>query len=116
MRVRYYYRPDHPQANANGFVSSEEVGDIEVKRAVDAPILAGRFYENVAAQDGTDIGSRKKHREYMKANGLTITSDFTETWAKARQEREAVQRGTHNGERKAIREEVGRALYQRYKS
>jgi hypothetical protein len=39
------------------------------ERAADAPILSGRFYENTAATDGVDIGSRAKHRAYMKDRG-----------------------------------------------
>lgn len=46
-------------------------------RALDAPILAGRFYENTKATDGTDIGSRAKHAAYMKANGIAAASDFS---------------------------------------
>jgi len=55
--------------------------------AVSAPILAGRFYENMCALDGTDIGSRAKHKEYMKAKGYTVSSDYEETWRKAEQAR-----------------------------
>lgn len=114
--MRYYYRPHHPLANERGFVSGDDLGEYEAPRAVDAPILAGRFYENTAATDGTDIGSRKKHREYMKANGVTVMTDFTETWKKAEKDRETLRDGTNPTERKAVREEIGRALYQRYKS
>lgn len=114
--MRYYYRPDHPKASERGFVSGEDLGEYEAPLAKDAPIMMDRHYENLAATDGTDVGSRRKHREYMKRHGLTVADDFKETWAKARKERDAFYTGDHQGERKAVREAVDRALHQRYKS
>jgi hypothetical protein len=53
-----------------------------------------RSYDGLRASDGTDISSRTKHRDYMKAKGLATADDFKETWAKAQQAREAYyQRG-----------------------
>ena len=69
-------------------------------------------YGKVTATDGTDLSTRKRHAEYMKRNNLTIDADFKESWARAAKERDAVLSGTHEGERKEIRETVGRALYQ----
>ena len=45
-------------------------------------------YDGMRAPDGTDISSRSKHREYMKATGLTTMDDFKGTWAKAKESRE----------------------------
>ena len=45
-------------------------------------------YANLRATDGTDISTRTKHREYMRANNLTTADDFTDSWAKAREQRE----------------------------
>jgi len=47
------------------------------EHAINAAILAGRFYENTKAPDGTDIGSRRKHQDYMRANGLATADDFS---------------------------------------
>lgn len=47
-----------------------------------------RHYDGLRATDGEDISSRKKHREYMRRNGLTTADDFKETWARAKKERE----------------------------
>ena len=49
--------------------------------------------------------------EYMKANNLALADDFKNTWAKAEQERKAF----HSGQHKApeLREQIGRALYNR---
>lgn len=38
--------------------------------------------------DGTPIDTRKRHREYMKQNGLALTGDYTQTWEKAQARRD----------------------------
>jgi hypothetical protein len=53
-------------------------------KALFAPIMVDRFYENTKATDGTDIGSRAKHREYMKRNNLTTIDDFSDEWRSRR--------------------------------
>ena len=108
-RSTFVYRPGHPRANERGFVNANELGEETSSVALNAPILSGRFYENVSATDGTDIGSRKKHREYMKAHGLTIASDYTNTWKQAEKQREAVKQGRLPS--KTRREAIARALY-----
>ena len=79
-------------------------------KALHAPILMDRFYENVAATDGTDIGSRRRHREYMKAHNLTTADDFKGVWAKQAERREAVKQGKLPDPNR--REAIARALYQ----
>lgn len=88
---------------------------IEVTKDYEAPLRndsgalwGDRHYDGVRATDGTDISSRKKHREYMKANNLTTVDDFKETWAKAQQERESFH--TQGGSIK--RQDIERAMYQ----
>ena|GEM_PF-7054344 len=50
-------------------------------RALDAPILSGRFYENVhTLDDGTDIGSRAKYQAYCREKGVTAMSDFSDQY------------------------------------
>ena len=111
--MRYVYRPGHPKASPNGFVSAADL-DIDTESlAVNAPILVGRFYENTSATDGTDIGSRSKHREYMKRHGLAMESDFKREWAKAESHREAIRTG--EVDKRERREAVERAIYQHYK-
>lgn len=111
--MRYYHRPGHPKANERGFVSAVDLAEEDVRLALDAPILMDRFYENTAAPDGTDIGSRRKHREYMKRNNLTITSDFTESWSAAGRERAAIRSGEHD--KRERREQIERAIHTRSK-
>jgi hypothetical protein len=47
-----------------------------------------RHYDGLRTTEGVDISSRKKHREYMKRTGLTTADDFSQTWAKAKEQRE----------------------------
>ncbi len=67
-----------------------------------------RHYDGLAATDGTDISSRKKHREYMKRTGLTTADDFKETWAKAKVERERYYTQGGSVRKQDIREAIER--------
>jgi hypothetical protein len=89
----------------------EEYQPDEPAQALSAPIMSGRFYENAKTVEGHDIGSRRKHREYMKERGLTTADDFTETWAKAERERENMRKGVFP-DAKERRNEIGRILYE----
>ena len=112
-RTRYVYRPDHPKASQNGFVNVYDLDSFgDGERAADAPIMAGRFYENTAATDGTDIGSRQKHREYMRINGLTTMDDYKDQWAKQAKERESMLTPGSGHDAKQRREDVARALHE----
>jgi hypothetical protein len=67
----------------------EVTADHQAELRTDSGALWGdRSYDGLKAPDGTDISSRSKHREYMKATGLTTADDFKQTWAKAQVERE----------------------------
>lgn len=78
------------------YIQDRETGElIEVTQDYQAPlrndsgVLWGdRHYDGVRATDGTDISSRTKHREYMRANNLTTVDDFQDSWAKAQAARE----------------------------
>jgi hypothetical protein len=73
-----------------------------------APVITEELtYGGMRAPDGADISSRRKYRDYLKATGTAPISDFKETTAKARAQRES-----RSSERAAIRETVGRTLYQ----
>lgn len=52
-----------------------------------------RHYQGLRAPDGTDIGSRKKHRDYLKRTGLATADDFTESWQRAAVKRREVLSG-----------------------
>lgn len=71
----------------------------------------GKFqYNNLRATDGTDISSRTKRRDYMRAKGLADASDFTEHWQKKAKERESILSG--EADTKERREIIGRALHE----
>lgn len=110
-RKRYIYtQGGEPIKDENGNLAPVEVST-DYEPPARLQISMDRHYENTSATDGTDIGSRRKHQEYMKRNGLTLADDFKGTWAKAAQEREAFFKGeTDKGGR---REAVARALEQR---
>lgn len=77
--------------------------------AINAGVLSGRHYENTAATDGTDIGSRRKHKEYMKRNGMAHMSDYNPDYKErleARKDRE---------ETKSLREAVEKTTYKLWK-
>jgi hypothetical protein len=57
-------------------------------RADSGALWGDRSYDGLKATDGTDIGSRSKHREYMRANNLATADDFKGTWERAKKERE----------------------------
>jgi len=57
-------------------------------RADSGALWGDRSYDGMRAPDGTDISTRTKHREYMKAAGVTTMDDFKDTWARAKVERE----------------------------
>jgi hypothetical protein len=79
-------------------------------KALHAPIMMDRFYENTKATDGADIGSRRKHRAYMKEHGLAPADDYKGEWARAQARRDAAAQGQVPD--KTRREALERAMYQ----
>jgi hypothetical protein len=77
----------------------------------DSGILWGdRHYDGLRTAEGVDISTRTKHREYMRAKGVTHSSDFKEEWTSARKQRDDF--FTTGGDHKARREAVARALHE----
>lgn len=113
--MKYYFRPTHSKANERGFVSACDLDTEETQDptlALNANIMAGRFYENVGAfTDGTPVNSRKDHRNYLKAHNVTHMGDFEKTWAKAAEERAEHKKGGTAREIKERREDLARAIY-----
>jgi hypothetical protein len=80
-----------------------------VPASAGAYALAGdRHYEGMQATDGTDIGSRTKHREYMKRNNLTTIDDFQQTWSKAAEERNTYRSGQHQDT--SLKQDIAQAI------
>ena len=82
MRRRYVYA-----LNAFGEVEAREVGIDYQRHEERQPVYTDRYMEGDRATDGTDIGSRTKRRDYMRAHGLADAGDFKEHWAKAEAQR-----------------------------
>ena len=107
-RRRFVYRPGDPAANERGFV--EITAETVETMALNAPVLAGRFYENTRSPiDGADIGSRRKHQTYMRDRNLAPSSDFSGVWAAKQQERAQVAQGRLPD--RSRRDDIGRALH-----
>lgn len=87
----------------------EVTDDYQSPMRTDSGALWGdSSYDGMRAPDGTDISTRTKHREYMKAKGLTTMDDFKDSWAKAKESRERYY--TQGGSFK--RADIERAIYQ----
>jgi hypothetical protein len=75
-----------------------------VPRGIDAPIASGRFYENTSIpvyENGQvkqiDVGSRQKHRTFLKDRGLTTADDYDKPggeWERAAKERAIASKGS----------------------
>jgi hypothetical protein len=77
----------------------------------DSGVLWGdRSYRDSRTLDGVDVSTRTKHREYMKAKGVTHPSDYKNEWAKAVDER--AEFFTTGGDHKARRETIERTIYE----
>lgn len=73
MRRRFVYREVVP-----GQVKAIEIGGEESLDARRAPVPTEEIvYGNARATDGTPINSKRKHREYLKATGSAMYSDYS---------------------------------------
>lgn len=106
-RRRYAMRPD-PETGE--LVLVELGADYVGQRRDEGRRSEEEIYGKTTAPDGTDLSTRKRHRDYMKSKGLAMTSDYTNSWAKAADERAKYFTGQHDS--KAIRETVEKAMYQ----
>jgi hypothetical protein len=73
-------------------------------------LMLDGHYEGLRATDGTPIDSRTKHREYMHRHGVTVASDYTQTWAKAAEKRADLfsTGGDHRARRAAVEQAVAK--------
>lgn len=84
----------------------------DVETPVRVELQTGGHYEGLRATDGTPIDTARRHREYLKATGLALESDFTRTREEApkaraveqrRERRETLGRVTHYLENRSRR-------------
>ena len=75
------------------------------------PVVGDAHYDGLRSPvDGTDISSRTKHRNYMKATGLALADDYKGEWSQAEQRRARAASGDFD--RKERRDAIGRAIYE----
>ena len=60
----------------------------KMHRVYSHTVQGDTHYDGLRSADGYDLSTRTKYRRHMKENGLTLASDYKETWAKAAKERE----------------------------
>lgn len=99
--------------------------DNDLKRMVPAgservdkrvPVVGDSHYVGLKSPiDGTDISSRRKHREYMREKGLTTADDYKSEWAQAQKSREAMLTG-QPFDTKRRREQIAKAVYEAEKA
>jgi len=74
-------------------------------------VVTDLYMDGTRATDGTDIGSRRKRRDYMRQNGLADASDYAGVWARAEQDRARFLSGGGDGTRR-LEETIGRAMHE----
>lgn len=114
MRTKYVYARDEA-----GELIRNEAGELVLVEAGSdyRPDLRdghcrseAEIYGNCVATDGADLSSRRRHREYMERNGLTVASDYKQSWETAHNERKKVFAGDWDNEGR--RQDVVRAFEQ----
>jgi hypothetical protein len=91
-RRRYVYRRDE----AGELQCIEVTSDWSDAPRGGSHTSEGEIFDGLRTDDGVDISSRKKRREFMKANGLTDPADFNKPgghWDRADKRKLALQRG-----------------------
>ena len=98
------------QIPGQGLVEVTDDYQAPSRQNADGVLWGDRSYEGMVATDGTDISSRTKHREYMRANNLTTVDDFKGQWEKQQAARDAYRTTGKGG---AVRpKDVARAIQQ----
>lgn len=91
MSISDYVR--NPPAHVHCGVLMERFFEVAPGMAIGNALAGERHYDGLQAQDGTDISTRAKHRAYMKAHNLTTVDDYSQTWKKAAEQRQATLAG-----------------------
>lgn len=68
-------------------------------------------YGHITATDGTDLSTKRRHREYMATHNLTVADDFRQTWEKAAGEMKSAQTPGSGWGSRERREDLGRAMH-----
>lgn len=87
-----------------GTPEAEEAWEAKVKMMsghgarADYMVMGDGHYDGLRANDGSDISSRTKHREFKRRTGLVDFDDYKETFAKQQEARDAY----HSGQRGSV--------------
>jgi hypothetical protein len=90
MRRRYVYRETAP-----GVVEAFEIG-ANAEVAPRLQVMSESHYEGLRSTDGVPIDTRKRHRDYMRANNLCLADEIKPDVERAQRERAAVRDGVAN--------------------
>lgn len=86
-----------------------EISDDWTDAETRAPVITeGIAYDGARGPNGEDLSSRKRHREFVRASGLAVASDYSAETLQKNAER----RTSREPERRELRETVGRTLCQ----
>ena len=105
-RSSFLYRPDHPKASRFGMVDIRELTFDEITPLDEhVPIVTDLYMDGHTSQDGVDLSSRVKRREYMKVNNVVDASDCSKKFFQDKRDRveREISKKTH--------ETVGRLFY-----
>lgn len=69
-------------------------------------------YGHCQATDGTDLSTRTRHQRYMRENGLTMASDYTQTWQQKGAELKKVVTPGSGHDSRERRDQIGRTMYE----
>ena len=82
-----------------------------MQRVYSHTVQGDTHYDGLRSLEGYDLSTRTKYRKHMKENNLCLMSDYTDTWAKAANERAKLyDPENHGGLPKKYREEAKRDL------
>ena len=92
---------------------SKELVEITAERKADRTnadrsLWNDTHYDGAKTTDGKDIGSRKKHRQYMRDNNLTTSDDYKNEWKAAEKARDIYR--TRGGT--VTKDDIRRAIHQ----
>jgi len=71
------------------------------------PVFGDSHYDGLVMTDGTICDSKRKFREYLKATGGAVASDYHDHWAERKAQRSRELRDTRER-----RETIGRSVYE----
>lgn len=93
MTISRYVR-ESPTLSCHCGVQMERKLSVVPTNALSFALAGDRHYEGLRGPNGEDIGSRTKHREFMKQSGLTTVDDFRGHFKQAEKKRAEYRQGT----------------------